>query len=371
MTNNIVLRKGARIGQPDAETDAEFLQGCFLNTGNYDLAADVSSKQCIILGRTGSGKSAILEEIRKLKRNVIQIEPAALALNNIASSAVLSFFEEAGVHLDAFYVLLWKHIFSVELLKRKYNIQDAAGQRRFFDRLYSVCQNDRSKETAVKYLREWGESFWISTEYRTTEITEKLENKLSGEMSAGYGPIKMGGSGAKSLSEEQKIEVQQRGQAVVNSIQIRDLAKVVDLLAEDIFPEDGEPYYVCIDDLDGDWAQDSIRFKLLKALIETIKTFQKILSVKILITMRTDLIYSLFDAIKSPGFQSEKFTGHYLDVKWSRHDLTLMLNRRVEFLFEHQYSGAHVGLHDILPTYIAPKTRSIEYIHTRPNVLSP
>ena len=41
-----------------AEQDTDFLPACFIDTGDYDLVKTGNDKRIIVLGRTGSGKSA-------------------------------------------------------------------------------------------------------------------------------------------------------------------------------------------------------------------------------------------------------------------------------------------------------------------------
>ena len=114
---DFVFRKHMSIGEVDAENDGLFLRNCFVDTGDFDVLADTLSSPCIILGRTGSGKSALLERLEELNEQVIRIEPDELALKHISNSTILTFFEDLGVNLDIFYSLLWQHTFVVELIK--------------------------------------------------------------------------------------------------------------------------------------------------------------------------------------------------------------------------------------------------------------
>lgn len=119
---DFVFRKHMSIGEVDAENDTKFLRDCFVDTGDYEVLEDTQSSQCIVLGRTGSGKSALLERLEECEEQIIRIEPDELALKHISNSTILSFFEELGVDLDIFYSLLWQHTFAVELIKHKYGI---------------------------------------------------------------------------------------------------------------------------------------------------------------------------------------------------------------------------------------------------------
>jgi hypothetical protein len=363
--SNPLVRRGAQIGQPDAEGDDEYLSACFIDNGVYEAATDIDSPGSIVLGRTGSGKSAILRMITEREDNVIQLSPETLSMSLVANSQVLNFFEAAGVHLDAFYILLWKHIFVVELLKKKYHISNEDGQKWFFSSISNVLTRDRAKERALDYIRLWGEKFWVETDYRIREFTTKIEQKLEGDVGIDLGKMRAGAKGAAALTEEQKADVIHRGQRAVNEVQVRELHEVIRLLADDIFTQRLERYYICIDKLDDDWVGDDIRFKLLKALIETIRAFRAIRPVKVIVALRTDLYFSMIRRTNSPGFQEEKLAGYYIPLKWNRQQICDLLDRRVNYLFQRQYTRDDVRLGDLLPHHQVDKGTSADYIIER------
>ena len=106
---DFVFKKHMSVGEADAENDEIFLEKCFVDTGDFDVLEDTTTPQSIILGRTGVGKSALIEELESNADNTIRIEPEELALRHISNSTILKFFEELGVNLDIFYNLLWQH----------------------------------------------------------------------------------------------------------------------------------------------------------------------------------------------------------------------------------------------------------------------
>jgi cell division ATPase FtsA len=55
------------------------------------------------------------------------------------------------------------------------------------------------------------------------------------------------------LTSEQRGEVRQRGNQIVNSVQIKELHEVIEFLAEEIFSDSLDHYYVIIDRLDESW----------------------------------------------------------------------------------------------------------------------
>ncbi|WP_146220702.1 P-loop ATPase, Sll1717 family [Gluconacetobacter entanii] len=364
---NIVFRKGYKIGEPAAEADIDFLRSCFVNNGIVSIAVDIHMKQCVLLGRTGSGKSAIIQHIIDTKNNVITINPENLALTNISNSSVLNFFEAAGVQMDSFYKLLWKHIFTTELIKVKYNINAGNDLSRLRQMFSGFSKNYNTKKAALDYINEWGDRFWIDEEHRTTQLTQTLEKKLEANVDASvYGKAKLGVKGLRDLTEEEKQDIVHHGQtAIVDRVQMASLDNVINVLSENVFNDKNNIWYICIDSLDYDWADDKIRFKLIKALFETIKSLQCMSNVKIIITMRLDLIESLFDSITSPGFQSEKFSGYFLPMKWTKKELTDLLSKRVDYLFEHRYTNKSVHINDVIAKKVNGKQSGIDYILDR------
>ena len=218
----------------------------------------------------------------------------------------MKFFENAGVALDISYTLLWRHILTVELLRKKFEILNENKQSEFLYKITSIFSRDRSKERALKYLKEWGSRFWEETEYRTKEFTTKLESELKANAKFDTKYLSLGAEGVKKLTEEEKTDVIAHGRAIVNSVQIKELHDVIRLLSEDIFSDPRERFYILIDRLDEDWVDDEIRFKLIKALLEAIRTFRQIHSLKIIVALRTDLHYRVLKEASYPGFQEEK-----------------------------------------------------------------
>lgn len=365
MANPIVFRRNVNIGSADAEADDLYLDECFVNTGDLDSLLDCHDPKCIVLGRTGAGKTALLRQLMKTAEHAVELSPEALALNYVNNSEVLKFFEEAGVNLDVFYSLLWRHIITVELLKARYTINTDAKQTSFLERMSQILSRDKAKERALNYLTEWGDRFWEETDYRTKEFTRKLENdlKVASKIDSKY--LSLGAEGAKKLSEEQLFEVRDSAMRVVNEVQVKELHDVISLLSEDIFNDRKQRYYIVIDRLDEGWVGDHVRFRLIKALMETVRTFKKIQSVKIIIALRTDLHYRVLKETVSSGFQEEKFRSLYLNLKWTRLQLEKLLDDRVNYMFKRQYSSAGVGLKDILPSNQIDQRSSVEYILDR------
>ena len=54
------IKKHANIGAADAEADKKFLKDCFFDNGDLNLLLDIENPKSLIIGRTGSGKSALI-----------------------------------------------------------------------------------------------------------------------------------------------------------------------------------------------------------------------------------------------------------------------------------------------------------------------
>lgn len=361
---DFVFRKNMSIGEADAENDARFLSECFVDNGDLETLEDTTLPQCIILGRTGSGKSALIEHLEKHEEQTIRIEPDELALKHISNSTILSFFENIGVNLDIFYSLLWQHTLAVELIKHKYTIDSLAARNRFLDNIAALISGNYKKQQALNYIQEWGDKFWLDTETRIKEFTEKLESSLQASISPKIPELKFNMDASSQLSEEQKSEVIHYGKQVVNNVQIEKLAKIVNLLAEDIFIDPKRKTYIIIDRLDENWVEDELRYKLIRALIETIRKFKKIEHVKIIISLRTDLLNRVLEKTRDSGFQREKYESLFLRLNWSKDKLSEALDLRINHLLKNKYTNSDVFFNDIFPPKI-DKISSSEYILDR------
>jgi len=362
--SDFVFKKHMSIGEVDAENDIKFLKECFVDIGDYDVLVSTDAPQSIVLGRTGVGKSALLSHLENSCERVIRIEPEELALRHISNSTILHFFEDLGVKLDIFYNLLWQHTLAVELIRHKYNIDSEASKTNFIDTISALISGNLKKQQALKYIEEWGDKFWVDTEARIKEFTDKLETSLKSSVASKIPGLKFTADGGAMLSEEQKSEVMYYGKKVVSTVQIEKLSRIVNLLADDIFTDPQQKTYVLIDRLDENWVEDELRYKLIRALIETIKKFRHIKPVKIIITLRTDLLNRVLEKTRDSGFQREKYNSLFLQIGWNKEQLKSLIDMRVNYLLKHKYTKSEVYFDDIFPAKI-DKASASDYILDR------
>lgn len=359
------FRKGASIGEPDAESDDRFLSHCFVDTGDYGTLVDCNNPRRIIVGRTGAGKSALIQHLIQNEENVIEISPDNLSLNYISNSDIITTLEKAGVKLDLFYTLLWKHVFATELLKRKYNLANEEKTKSWFSSfLPPLKKKDQGKERALEYLKDWGDKFWQETEYRVKEVTQKLESDINAQLGGDIVGLKAQASTGQKITEEQRAEIIHKAQRVVNSIQIKALSDVMTLLADEVFNDNQQKYYVVIDKLDENWVENDLRYRLIRALIETVKDYRKISSVKIVVALRLDLLQSVFERTRDAGFQEEKYQSLLLHLNWNPPQLEKLLDERIALLVREQYTNTPIKLRTLFPPTIV-RENFIDYLLNR------
>ena len=182
--NQFIFRSNQTIGAAAAEQDEQYLSECFVDTGILQILLDCEDHRCILVGRTGAGKSALIAQIRAEGEHVMLIHPESLSLAYISNSNVINFFSEAGINLNLFYRLLWRHVFVVEILKEKFGIDSEQRKQSFFANIFDSFTRNKKHEMALEYLRDWGDSFWRETDYRVKEVTNKLEQDLQGAAKA-------------------------------------------------------------------------------------------------------------------------------------------------------------------------------------------
>jgi hypothetical protein len=348
-TTQFKFTKTDTVGAADAIDDAAYLQSCFVDTGLVGVLASCSDTRRIVVGRTGAGKTALLQRVADSPGQVITIEPDNLALSYISNSTILRFLAGLGVKLDIFYKLLWRHVFTVEILKRRFQAVDGTPQApKDLIAWIRGLFKDKKHEGAISYLEDWGSSFWQETDYRIKELTTKLETELKGSIGASLPHVKLEAGGQRKVTEEEKQEVIHRAQEVVNRVQIKELSEVIDAL-DKILDDPQERFYVIIDRLDEQWVEDQLRYHLIRALIETARDFRKVRNCKIIIALRQDLLDRVFRLTRDAGFQEEKYESLYLPVSWSKEQLTQVLDRRIDQLVRSRYTKKAVSHRDLLP----------------------
>lgn len=351
------FRSTDSIGAAGAEDD-EFLDQCFVDTGALDLLTDLTDRRLILLGRTGAGKSALLNILEKQRDSqVIRISAEHLALTYVANSTVLNFFGSIGVNLDPFFKLLWRHVITVEILQRHFGESPATTEPSLAERLKSyfigISKEDKEMRQAVDYLESWGKSFWLDTEYRVKEIATQVEAKLESQIKATLGgkaaAIDASLSSGDRITESERAELHKRGQDIISQAQVQDLHRVLKLL-DRVLADKQRSYYLIIDRLDENWVEERLRYKLIMALLQTAREFNEVRHAKVIVALRRDLVDRVFRMTRESGFQEEKYHSLYLPLAWTKAQLLEVLDTRIAALVRRRYTSTPVTHRDLLPT---------------------
>jgi hypothetical protein len=361
--SDFVFRRHDTIGAEGAEEDRDFLADCFIDDGDLAALRDTASPYRIVVGRTGVGKTALLLKLKEIEAHVAWVEPDRLSLQYIANSTILRRLEELGVDLDIFYRLLWRHVLAVELIRLRYDLRSESDQQRLLHSLYDRLFRNRSKQAALQYLVKWGESFWEDVEYRVHEVTEKLERDVQASL-GGSALLDAALSGGATASEEDRREIVHRAQAVVNAVQLRRLQDVIDVLADDVFDDPRQRFFVVIDRLDERWVDDPLRYRLIRALIETVRSLMTIRSAKVILSIRRDLLDRVFRETRDPGFQEEKYQPLILRVQWNRKRLLDLVDRRIGKLASRRGAKVPVRFADVFAPLVGT-VASADYLIQR------
>ncbi|WP_216321099.1 P-loop ATPase, Sll1717 family [Deinococcus aestuarii] len=361
------------VGTADAEQD-RLLSDTFYDNGALELVLQVDSPESIIVGRTGAGKTALIERLNDIKPRVININPEELALGYLVDSTLLRFFYDSGIKMDMFYKLLWNHIFIVEILKVRYDINNEVSRAGILDRFKDLWTRNRGRSEAVNYLLDWGDKFWLGTEARVREVVNKLENQVQESVSADAkkaipGLIDLSAKADKKndtkVGEEIKAEIITRGREVVSRIQTQRIQELIRLLQDEVLSDRQKQFFITIDKLDENWVNDELRYQLLKSLIEVSRDLNnRVDNLKIVIALRQDLIARVFEKTQDSGFQEEKFKSLYIDLFWSSRELENLLELRVNKVISNRPTARSITMRDVLPQLVGGK-KPLEYLINR------
>lgn len=354
-----------RVGVPDADEDREYLEHCFVGSEDLESLLACSDSRRVIVGGTGTGKTALLRRVEQQARGtVISVLPEGLALSHIANSTVLNYVLGLGVKLDLFFKLLWRHVFAVEILRAHFKVYTEDDQVKVFTRFLSMFNPDNRR--AIKYMEEWGKTFWKETDFRVKELTHKLERDIKASVAATLPGVNLSSGDSSTLTQQQVTEVVERAQHVVNQVQIRELSHILDML-DAVLEDPQQPYFILIDRLDENWVEDRFRYLLVRALLETVRDFRKVRNAKIIVALRRDLVDRVFKLTRDAGFQQEKFESIFLPLNWSTPELVEFIEKRLRHLIDKRTgraAGARIDVHSLLPKAV-DDMRAAEYVVSR------
>jgi len=355
------FRRDWNIGAADAGNDEEFLRNCFIDTGVKNQLTDLNSRKCILIGRVGSGKSAILNTIEREVPKCGRIDPENFSLIYLGRSNIIQILANLGLNIEPLLEALWQHVLCLEYIKTRYNLDSRKKYEIVWGKIKSTVVNDERKKAALNYFQSWSEKgFWETTEARVREISSSLEEQLSAKLETTlWDKVKSSLTSSQKLTEAEKLKLEDNLKTVIGSKHLNQLHKVMDVLSEDRAKNSFKDCYILIDDLDGRFLQNIANYTILSALIASIKKMRKIDNLKIVISIRTDVYESMLRVIKDPTYQKDKFGDFEIRQHWKDTELKALVDKRVNYLIKSKYKKEDVSFGDITSVGKGPSADSI------------
>lgn len=356
------------LGGEQAEADP-LLEQAFYHTGQYAALNTREDPRCFVIGRTGSGKSAILQRIEaENPGHVIRIDPEDLSLPYIADLGVVHYLASLDVHLDPFFIALWKHVILIEIIKHRYRVNTPSAKQNFLTGLRDKLSKDRSKSAALDYLEDFSDKFWCETDERVRDITTKFEEQISKEAGGkvsypSVAEISARASDGSTYTTETKAQLADRFQRIVNETQLPRLNKMISVLDEEILDSSQDFTYIVIDDLDRDWVDEKVRNALIRCLFRTVVDLKKVKNLKVLVALRTNILEQV-DWSRT-GTQEEKFRSLSITLRWTHSDLERLLSTRTRGAAEQHGISSPTTVDELLPTPNRTRGSALAFILKR------
>lgn len=165
------------------------------------------------------------------------------------------------------------------------------------------------------------------------EITDKFQD----EVGASIGNKDSIFGTSFKVTSEQVEKVQRETARYVSTNLLRKQKELIKFITAESPDETQSRIIISIDDLDKSWLSNSaIRYDFINALLDAFKELIDIRSVKILISIRTDILMGIY---KTNLRQEEKDRSLIIPIEWNRHELTEILDKRINYLVKHKYAA--------------------------------
>lgn len=352
MAKHFVLKGG--IGTIDAERDI-FLEDYFWETQVFnDLTCfnedDYSFSKRVIVGRTGSGKTALLKKINSLTNmKSVTIEAESMIFEHIKNNVFINSLIENNIDIRIFYKSLWLHVLLIKVIELTFPK----------DNLLKSLQAlvfDRNK-LATEYVETFSDNFF--NENIISEITNKMQRELTASFGGDVSSVKTTVGGKQNSEFTERIQSQTS--RYVNTELLAKQKQVIRALVDGT-KDKKKKYIISIDDLDRSWLnENSIRYDFINALLDAFRELLDIKNTKVLISIRTDILKGVY---KNKLRQEEKDISLISHVEWRREEILNLLNKRISYIIERQYTNEGVTFDDLFDFEVLGKTAK-EYILER------
>ncbi|WP_417588845.1 P-loop ATPase, Sll1717 family [Pararhodobacter oceanensis] len=364
MANKIVLNDGVNIGQNGAEFDDEFLFNCFVDHPAYSEITDVNTPTTFLLGSTGAGKTAILRMIARQEDNVSDLVVHDMAMNYIANSDTIQFLKTLDVDLSLFFQALWKHIFCIEYIKVATRARDKSQFKNRFSGLLRALTGGKAKDKLEKFVENHEEQFWNTIDENVIELTDSLESGFNASFGGEIKKFNAKAGWVHNLGTQQKVQLQQRARRFLNQSTLSELPSVISALS-DYTRGRQDCYFITVDGLDEHWVDEDIKFQLLQAMFESLKSLKKLRNFQVVVALRNDLYVRMIRETPSARRQIEKYDDLIIRLRWSKSQLKELAEKRIGEMCRKQYSSENVKFSDVFKQNPTTRETPWDYIYER------
>jgi GTPase SAR1 family protein len=276
--------KGNILGDIRAENDTAMLDQAFLETSDYKTLLE-STDRCVVVGRRGTGKSALVHKLNQHWRNQNQTFVVVVAPEEdqiIGLRGLLNVFGNNFVHIKAGAKIAWRYALYMEVIVR-------------LDGHYKHHKLiDQSKLSS--HLKEWIGS--------RQNVTTKLRNKLRTILK-------------NDLSPEENIA------DLSSNLGLDD----VEIALHEILERSNHKFILLIDRLDEGYTPDGMGVALVDGFVQAVIDLNSKFSNNVfgLVFLRDNMYRSI--AINDPDF-TRNIEGQVLRLHWDDYGLfNLVCNR--------------------------------------------
>lgn len=283
--------KGNVLGDIRAEHDSRMLEASFWQTTDYKALLE-SYDRCIVVGRRGTGKSALVHMLSKHwnakpKTYVMTISPIEEQI--IGLRDVVSLFGDNYLHIKAGSKLAWRYAIYMEILSEIAN--------------HYKMKNDLDYKSIEKHLMSWGA--------KRQNISSKIRKKL--------------------------ISILDAGKDVKPATRISDLSDEFELdLLEEVISEaigkSNHQFVIFADRLDEGYTPDDLGVAIVDGFIQSVIDIKQNLQEKVIaFAFVRDNIHRAISKM-DPDF-TRNIEGQVLRLHWDEYNLFNLVCNRIRVAF--------------------------------------
>src|SRR5690606_1018057 len=145
------------LGDPRAEHDKEMLASVFLETADYRTLLESNGDRCLVVGRRGTGKSALAYRLKLHWRSVPKAKVASLSPDEdqmIGLRHATKFFGEDFKKLRAGARVIWKYAFLMEAATLLLSHHKSQKSKYYSDLLAETKEWNKHKHGVAERVRK-------------------------------------------------------------------------------------------------------------------------------------------------------------------------------------------------------------------------